>query len=285
MSLASIHKILVCGAGTMGAGIAQSAIESGFEASLYDTDSRALENANTVIHNAIQRHLDKGKFKEEEKEQILSRLKLCNNFKDTEADLIIEAIVEKTEAKESLFKELSQHFSEETIFATNTSSLPVTEIAAAIPNKGRFIGMHFFNPAPVMKLVEIVKTSFSDEAVIKAATTFVKQLGKTPVLVKDSPGFIVNRIARQYYLEAFRLAEDQMADINAIDRLFENAGFRMGPFALTDLIGQDVNYATTQSLYQAFFQEARFRPSPLQAQLVKAGYLGRKSGKGFFEYK
>lgn len=280
----SIHKILVCGAGTMGSGIAQSAIQSGFNVSLYDMDPRALGNADTVIHHSIQRHLDKGKLKEEEKKQILNRLTLCDNYRAVNANIVIEAIVEKMEAKLSLFKGLSSCFPEGTILATNTSSLSVTEMAKAVHEKKYVIGMHFFNPAPVMKLVEIVKTTYSSTETIEAAMTFVGQLNKTAVIVKDSPGFIVNRIARQYYLEAFRLAEDQMADFKTIDRLLENTGFSMGPFALTDLIGQDINYTTTQSLYQAFFQEARFRPSSLQAHLVKAGHLGKKSGRGFFEY-
>lgn len=280
----SIHKVLVFDAGTMGAGIAQSTIEAGFDTFLFDTDVHALEKANTIINDSVQRHVEKGNLKEEEKKQILNRLKLCDNYKAINADLIIEAIVEKMEPKLSLFKDLSSCFPEGTILATNTSSLSVTEITNTVQQKKRVIGMHFFNPAPVMKLVEIVKTTYSSPETIEAAMTFVKQLNKTAVIVKDSPGFIVNRIARQYYLEAFRLAEDRMADFKTIDRLLENAGFSMGPFALTDLIGQDINYTTTQSLYQAFFQEARFRPSPLQAHLVKAGHLGKKSGRGFFEY-
>ncbi|MGH2643951.1 MAG: 3-hydroxyacyl-CoA dehydrogenase family protein [Chitinophagaceae bacterium] len=281
----SIHKILVCGAGTMGAGIARLAAESGFEVSLFDTDFHALENARVKIYGSVQKHFEKGKLNDKEKEQILSHLKFSDSFKGMEADLIIEAIVEKIEAKVSLFKDLARHFPEGTILATNTSSLSVTEIASVVPDNKRFIGIHFFNPATVMKLVEIAKTAFNDVEVIDTVFNFAKQLNKIPVLVKDSPGFIVNRIARQYYLEAFRLAENQIADYKTIDHLLENAGFRMGPFALTDMIGQDVNYATTQSIYHQFFQEARFRPSSIQAQLVKEGHLGKKSGKGFFEYK
>jgi 3-hydroxybutyryl-CoA dehydrogenase len=280
-----IKSILVCGAGTMGAGIAQLAIESEFDTFLFDTDKYALENARIRIDNSLQKHIEKEKLKNDEKDRMLSHLKLSDNFKEIQADMIIEAIVEKIEDKLSLFKDLSQHFPPETILATNTSSLQVTEIAAAVPQKRRVIGMHFFNPPAAMKLVEIVKTTYSDAVILEAAVAFVKRLGRIPVLVKDSPGFIVNRIARQYYLEAFRIAEDQMADFRTIDYLLENAGFRMGPFALTDLIGQDINYATTQSLYRAFFQEPRFRPSVLQAGLIKAGHLGKKSGKGFFEYE
>lgn len=280
-----IKSILVCGAGTMGAGIAQLAIESGFDTFLFDTEKHALENARIRIDNSLQRHIEKEKLKSDDKDRMLSHLKLRDNFKGIKADMIIEAIVEKIEDKLSLFKDLSQHFPPETILATNTSSLQVTEIASAVPQKRRVIGMHFFNPPVAMKLVEIVKTTYSDAVILEAAVAFVKRLGRIPVLVKDSPGFIVNRIARQYYLEAFRIAEDHIADFKTIDGLLENAGFRMGPFALTDLIGQDINYATTQSLYRAFFQEPRFRPSVLQADLVKAGHLGKKSGKGFFEYE
>ena len=281
----SIYTILVCGAGTMGAGIAQLAIESGFDTFLFDTDEHALENARIRINNSIQRHIEKEKLKNDEKDRMLNHLKLSDNFKGIQADMVIEAIVEKIEDKLSLFKDLSHIFPPETILATNTSSLQVTEIASVVPEKRRVIGMHFFNPPTAMKLVEIVKTTYSDAAILGPAFAFVKRLGRIPVLVKDSPGFIVNRIARQYYLEAFRIAEDQIADFKTIDHLLENAGFRMGPFALTDLIGQDINYATTQSLYQAFFQEPRFRPSVLQTDLIQAGHLGKKSGKGFFEYE
>lgn len=281
----SIDKILICGAGTMGAGIAQTAIQAGLTTWLFDKDKAALENGAAQIDHFFQRAVEKGKITEEEKKQTISRLYLTQNFKEADPQVVIEAIVENMDAKVSLFKELAENFSAETIFATNTSSLSVSQIAQEIPHNERVIGMHFFNPVPLMELVEIIKASQTSLAVTEDIHALVVKMNKIGVMLQDTPGFIVNRVARPFYLEAFRLAEDQVADMKTIDRLMEGIGFRMGPFALTDLIGQEVNLAVTQSLYHAFHFEARYRPSPLQVTKVKAGLLGRKSGTGFYDYQ
>jgi 3-hydroxybutyryl-CoA dehydrogenase len=285
MDMLPINKILVCGAGTMGAGIAQTAIEAGFTTFLFDSDGAALQKAHQRIDGFLGRAVEKGRLRETDKEAALGLLSLCDYYRTVEAEIVIEAIVEERTAKIELFRDLAGVFGEQTIFATNTSSLSVSGIATAIPNPTRVLGMHFFNPAPLMNLIELVGTVHLDPKVMEATALLCRRLGKTPVMVQDTPGFIVNRVARHFYLEAFRIAEDHIAGMEAIDRLMEAAGFRMGPFALTDLIGQDVNFAVTESLYTAFHQEPRFRPSRLQEEKIQAGFLGRKAGKGFYDYR
>lgn len=281
----SKDNILVCGAGTMGAGIAQAAIQSGLTVWLFDKDNTALEKGAAQINTFLQRAIEKGRMNSAEKESALKRLHLIQDVKAASPQIVIEAIVEKAEAKIGLFQELANTFSPETIFATNTSSLSVSQIAKAVPHGERVIGMHFFNPAPLMKLVEIVKTTLTAPSVVEDIKALTAVMHKTGVVLQDTPGFVVNRVARPFYLEAFRLAEDQIADMQTIDRLLEGIGFKMGPFALTDLIGQDINLAVTRSLYEAFYFEPRYRPSLLQVAKVNAGQLGRKSGEGFYHYQ
>ena len=200
------------------------------------------------------------------------------------ADIIIEAIVEKTDAKVSIFKQLAAINNSEVIFASNTSSLSISEIQSKLQNPQRVVGMHFFNPAQVMKLVEVVKGNQTDETVAQTVYNLCLQMKKTPVMCKDAPGFIVNRVARHYYLEALKLVETGITSIEYVDEIMEASGFKMGPFKLMDLIGNDINLAVSQSLYDACAQAERFTPSPLQIEKVKQGELGKKTKKGFYNY-
>ncbi|GAA3914162.1 3-hydroxybutyryl-CoA dehydrogenase [Chitinophaga oryziterrae] len=279
-----IHTIAVCGAGTMGAGIAQVAATAGYRTVLFDLQQTVLDNAQQQISRQLETAVSKGKLVAEQKALILSQIKFTNAVNECVADLVIEAIVEKLSAKTGLFNQLAAINDHATIFATNTSSLAVSAIASEVENPSRVAGMHFFNPAPVMKLVEIVQGQQTSQAVVDLLYDLSLKLGKTPVHVKDTPGFIVNRIARHYYLEAMEIAAEGIVDFKAADRLLESAGFRMGPFALMDLIGNDVNLAVTQSLYDAFEKAPRFAPNKLQIERVQQGALGKKSGKGFYNY-
>ncbi|QEH40028.1 3-hydroxyacyl-CoA dehydrogenase family protein [Chitinophaga sp. XS-30] len=279
-----IHTIAVCGAGTMGAGIAQVSATAGYYTLLFDTRQEALDNGIAQISHNLRTAVKKGRLEEQRVPEILSRIRTVNDAQECIAEVIIEAIVESIPAKIALFNQLAEINHSDTIFATNTSSLSVSAIAQGIVNPARVAGMHFFNPAHLMQLVEIVSGKATHESITASLSELAKQMGKTPVHVKDAPGFIVNRVARHYYLEAMQIAEDGVCDIRTADRLLESAGFRMGPFALMDLIGNDVNYAVTCSLYEAFDKAPRFRPGQMQADKVARGELGRKTGKGFYEY-
>lgn len=279
-----IKTIAVCGAGTMGAGIAQVAAANGFRTILFDVQASMLEKAQQQITLQLDNAVKKAKMTVEEKDAMLERITFTAHVEDCRAELVIEAIVEKLEIKTALFNQLAAINTPATILASNTSSLPVSGIAAGIDHPERVAGMHFFNPAPVMKLVEIVKGKDTAPHVAALLYTLSQRLGKTPVMVQDTPGFIVNRVARHYYLEAMQIAAEGVAGYKSIDRLLESAGFRMGPFALMDLIGNDVNLAVTRSLYDAYNGAPRFAPSPLQIAKVEEGALGKKSGKGFYNY-
>jgi 3-hydroxybutyryl-CoA dehydrogenase len=278
------QKICICGAGTMGSGIAQIAAQSGFNTILYDVSEEYLSKAKSKIEKDLQSLVEKNKINFAEKETILNRLHFTNNINDCVANIIIEAIIEKTEAKTNLFDQLSKINSAETIFATNTSSLSVTEIAKTINHPERFIGMHFFNPATIMKLVEVVNTNYTNENTTRIIIELAKQFGKTTVLCKDSPGFIVNHVARPYYLEALKLIEQGISDFETIDLLMESSGFKMGPFRLMDLIGNDINYAVSSSVYEAMNKPERLKPSSIQKGRVKKNELGKKTGKGYYIY-
>lgn len=280
-----IKTIGVCGAGTMGSGIAQVAAMGGYPTLLYDVDEKMLAKGKSAIEQNLHVLAEKNKLLSTERDAVLGRLSYSAGIRDCRADLLIEAIVEKPEVKKELFVRLAENNGPDAIIASNTSSLSLTMLAAGIPQPGRFIGMHFFNPAPLMKLVEIVTTPATDDRVTQAVAAAATQMGKTPVLCRDSPGFIVNHVARPYYLEALRLVEEGLADIETVDTLLEAAGFRMGPFRLMDLIGNDVNYAVSCSVYEAMGRPERLRPSPIQEQKVKEGALGRKTGKGYYGYE
>lgn len=276
--------ICVCGAGTMGSGIAQVAATAGFDTLLYDSNPAMLDKARAAIEKNLEVLVGKGRIRMEDKTTIVSRLKFTSGIQDCKADLIIEAIAEIPEVKVSLFNQLAALNSKECIFASNTSSLSLNDIAAKVHNPERLIGMHFFNPAPIMKLVEVVTTDYTDPNITSAVLDLSTLLGKTPVVCNDSPGFIVNRVARPYYIESLRLVEDGYGSFESLDGLLEATGFKMGPFRLMDLIGNDINYAVSSSVYELSGRPERLKPSVIQEQKVAAGELGRKAGKGYYRY-
>jgi len=277
-------SLCVCGAGTMGSGIAQVAAQSGFFTILYDVNESILERAKLFIQKNLQYLVDKNKITTKEKETIFNRIKFTGNIEDCTAFVIIEAIIEKEEAKVTLFNDLAKYNNEEVIFATNTSSLSVSSIQEKIIFPERVVGMHFFNPAYLMKLVEVVKGNRTNDEVAKTVFDICKHMGKIPVICKDSPGFIVNRVARHYYLESLKIVEEGVASFEQVDEILEANGFKMGPFKLMDLIGIDINLAVTESLYHAFDETTRFEPSSIQVEKVKKNELGKKTGKGFYIY-
>jgi 3-hydroxybutyryl-CoA dehydrogenase len=272
-----IQRVGIVGAGTMGAGIAQICLQSGYQVFLCDAKQEVLEKAKGSITARLQKL---------NKEETLSNLHLNTQIADlASCQAVIEAVPERLELKKAIFQELASVCADDTLLLSNTSSISITEIAAGIPHPERILGFHFFNPAPVMPLIEVIVGYQSGQEERNQTIDFAVKLGKKPITVKDSPGFIVNRVARPYYNEALRIAGDGIASVEQIDRIMTRAGgFKMGPFALQDLIGIDINFATTQSVYQGFFQESRFKPSRLQQRMVQAGTLGKKTGGGFYEY-
>ena len=279
-----IQTVGIIGAGTMGSGIAQVAAQSGFPALLFDINNEVLEKAKGNIKQSLQSLVEKEKITSEESINIFQRIRFVNDITQCIADIFIEAIVEKIEAKISMFNQLAAINSAEVIFSTNTSSLSVSDIQSGISNPQRVVGMHFFNPAPVMKLVEVVKGDQTADTIAEKVYHLCLQFNKTPVVCKDAPGFIVNRVARHYYLEAMKMVEQGVASFETVDTIMESIGFKMGPFKLMDLIGMDVNLAVSQSLYDAFDAAERFKPSAIQKDKVAKGELGRKTGKGFYKY-
>lgn len=284
---AEIKTVGVIGAGTMGAGIAQVAAQAALKVVLFDLSQEALERAESGLRKSMDKLVARGKFSAADAEGICARTSYANELQAvSDCDLVIEAIVERLDVKQQLFADLEEICAPETILATNTSSISVTAIGAALKDPARLAGLHFFNPAPIMKLVEVIKGLATDQAVIDTLLALANAWGKVGVAAKSSPGFIVNRVARPFYAEGLRLAEEGVAEPARIDTLMREAGgFRMGPFELTDLIGQDVNYAVTCSVFDAYYQDPRFKPSLMQKDLVDAGWLGRKSGRGFYTYE
>ena len=275
----------VVGAGTMGLGIAQLSAMVGIKTMLFDIDESMLHKAYATITKNLDKGIEKGKLTEAQKTNTLDNLQLEKDINNIKADFIIEAVVEKLEVKHNIFKTLEGINPETTILATNTSSIPITQIAAPLKRPENLVGMHFFNPAHIMKLVEVISGASTSSNVAKLTTELALKLGKTPVSAADSPGFIVNRVARHFYVESLKVAEEGVAGFETIDKLMRSSGFKMGPFELMDLIGVDTNFSVTTSMFNAFHQDPKFRPSRIQQQKVDAGHHGRKAGKGFYSYE
>lgn len=277
-------KIGVIGAGAMGSGIAQVAAQAGHSVIVYDTNAEALNRSHANLEKILKRLQEKGKI--DNAKEISSRVRYAEELNPmADCALIIEAIVEKLEIKKSVFNQLEELVSDDCVLASNTSSLSVTSIAAACDKAERVLGLHFFNPAPLMALVEVVPAVQSDDTIVQECKALMSDWKKVPVIAKDTPGFIVNRVARPFYGEAIRMMEEGIADAATIDwAMTEIGGFRMGPFTLTDYIGHDVNYVVTETVFESFFYDPRYKPSFAQKRLLEAGWLGRKSGKGFYNY-
>lgn len=278
-------SIGVVGAGAMGSGIAQLAAQAGHTVVLVDQSESALERSAAALAKVAARLVEKGKWSTADSERIQSAIDRTTALDSLAAcDWVIEAILEDLGVKQSLFQSLETVVASDAVLATNTSSLSVTAIAGKLQHPERFMGLHFFNPAPLMALVEVVPALQTDSAHVDRAKSMMDDWGKSPVVTKDTPGFIVNRVARPFYGEALRIFEEGLASRETIDAAMRNAGFRMGPFELMDLIGNDVNYAVSCSVFEAFYNDPRYRPSLIQKQHVDAGWLGRKSGKGYYTY-
>ena len=280
-----IKTIAIAGAGAMGSGIAQVAAQAGYQTILYDVSDSQIEKSKKSISKNLYTSIEKQKLTSEQKNETLKRFTFTNNFNEVKADVIIEAVVEKLEIKQELFRQLAANNAPDCILASNTSSIPITRIAAAVPNPERVIGMHFFLPAYIMKLVEVISGAFTSKEVALNIKQLAEKMGKTPAMANDSPGFIVNRVARHYYVESLKTLEENVASFEDIDALMEASGFKMGRFRLMVLVGNDINFSVTSSLYESFHYAPKFRPSRIQQQKVEAGHLGRKTGKGFYDYE
>lgn len=277
----------VIGSGTMGSGIAQVAATSGCQVYLFDANKDVLKKSKTNLETTLSKLVEKGKIDFAEKNRISANISYVDALKDlNHADLVIEAIVENIDTKRKLFSDLENYVAPDTILASNTSSLSIASIAASCQKPERVIGVHFFNPAPLMHLVEVIPAVQTSSEVLEKTTQIITDWKKIVAVAKDTPGFIVNRVARPYYSEALRIYEEGLADFATIDSAMKTlGGFRMGPFELMDFIGNDVNYAVTESVFTAFYYDPRYKPSFTQKRLTEAGYFGRKSGRGFYDYQ
>ncbi len=281
-----MNKIGIIGSGTMGIGIAQVAATAGCEVFLYDTNSAQTQKSLDGLAKILARLVEKQKLSNEESNGIISRIHSCPNLQNfAVCDLVIEAIIENKEIKTNVFRNLEEIVSDDCIIASNTSSISITSLSAELKKPERFIGIHFFNPAPLMPLVEVIPGLLTDKNLAEIIFDLMKSWGKTPVIAKDVPGFIVNRIARPFYGEALRIVEENIATPEQVDDAMRTLGnFKMGPFELMDLIGIDVNFAVTKTVYADYFFDPKYKPSLLQQRMSEAKLLGRKTGKGFYDY-
>ena len=279
-------KVGIIGSGTMGSGIAQVAATAGCQVNLFDANRAVLEKSKVFLEKVLIRLIEKGRIDTSEKNRIQSNINYVNSLEElSNSDLIIEAIIENLEIKKKVFSELEILVSDDCIIASNTSSLSIASIAASLKNPKRCVGIHFFNPAPLMKLVEAIPAIQTSYETLEKSIDTISSWGKTVAIAKDTPGFIVNRVARPFYSEALRIYEEGVASFQAIDNSLKNlGGFRMGPFELMDFIGNDVNFTVTETVFKSFFFDPRYKPSFTQKRFAEAGYLGRKSGIGFYEY-
>ncbi len=276
----------IIGGGTMGSGIAQVAATSGCKVKLYDTNQKALDKAKGALEKILLRLIEKGRIDEGEKSRIQGNISYVDSLKDlADSNLTIEAIIENLDIKKKVFSELEGYVADDCIIASNTSSLSIASIAASLEKPERCVGIHFFNPAPLMKLVEVIPAIQTSEEVLEKSMQTISDWKKVVAVAKDTPGFIVNRVARPFYGEALRIYEEGLADFVTIDHsLKAKGGFRMGPFELMDFIGNDVNYTVTETVFTAFYFDPRYKPAFTQKRFSEAGYLGRKSGKGYYDY-
>jgi 3-hydroxybutyryl-CoA dehydrogenase len=279
-------KVGIIGSGTMGSGIAQVAATSGCKVKLYDTNRVALDKAREALEKILARLIVKGRIDAEESARILENISYVDNLKDlSDSNVTIEAIIENLDIKKTVFSELESYVSDKCIIASNTSSLSIASIAASLKKPERCVGIHFFNPAPLMKLVEVIPALQTSTAVLQNTIEMISDWKKVVAVAKDTPGFIVNRVARPFYGEALRIYEEGLADFATIDWSLKTlGGFRMGPFELMDFIGNDVNYTVTETVFIAFYFDPRYKPAFTQKRFAEAGYLGRKSGKGYYNY-
>lgn len=285
MKLEDIKTIAIAGAGTMGQGIAQMCAMTDHKTIIYDIKEEMLSVAKKNITKNLDKGMERGKVTEEQKKSTLANISYTTKVENLICDVVIEAVIEKVEIKHDLFSKLEEINSDNCILATNTSSIPITQIARPLKRPQNVVGMHFFNPAHIMKLVEIISGAATSTEVAEVIKELALKLGKKPVMAADSPGFIVNRVARHFYVEGLKIAEERVADFETIDKLIESSGFRMGPYRLMDLIGVDTNFSVTSSMFESFKYDPKFRPSRIQEQKVMAGHNGRKSGKGFYTYE
>ena len=278
--------VAIIGSGTMGSGIAQVAATSGCTVKIYDTNEQALQKSKQSLEVTLSKLVEKAKIDENEKNRIQNAISYVNTLQElADSNLVIEAIIENLDIKRKLFAELESLVAPETILASNTSSLSIASIAASCQKPERVIGIHFFNPAPLMQLVEVVPAVQTSEEVLNKSVQIISDWKKLVAVAKDTPGFIVNRVARPFYSESLRIYEEGVADFATIDWSLKTIGnFRMGPFELMDFIGHDVNYVVTETVFTAFYFDPRYKPSFTQKRLLEAGYLGRKSGRGFYDY-
>jgi 3-hydroxybutyryl-CoA dehydrogenase len=279
-------NVAIIGSGTMGSGIAQVAATSGCAVKLFDLNQEALTKSKNALEITLSKLVEKEKINATEKSRIQNNISYVNNLQDlSDSDLVIEAIVENLEVKRKVFSELETLVSENTILASNTSSLSIASIAASCQKPERVIGIHFFNPAPLMQLVEVIPAVQTSEEVLQKSVQIIADWKKVVAVAKDTPGFIVNRVARPFYSESLRIYDEGIADFTTIDWALKTiGGFRMGPFELMDMIGHDVNYVVTETVFTAFYFDPKFKPSFTQKRLLEAGFLGRKSGRGFYNY-